>query len=234
MSDVMQIAAVGMLQSQQRLAAISLNAASATLPGYRRQVVAGRPFDAVLAMQEQTPLTRSVDLKSAQPVETGRALDVSIDGSDAFFALTDGEQTWLTRAGSFRLDADGVLVGEDGLRVLGAQGELRLPGSDVSIERDGRITHAGVNVASLQLFRANEPDSLQAARGALIAAPGGIHPIDAAELRVRASTLEASNTDSTREMLDLMALARQFESLSHIVKGYDEMLGRAIQKLSGG
>jgi flagellar basal-body rod protein FlgF len=58
-----------------------------------------------------------------------------------------------------------------------------------------------------------------------------VQPAEAGVGRVRGGTLEASNTDATREMLGLMALSRQFESLTHVVQGYDQVLGRAIQKL---
>lgn len=252
MSDIFQIASVGMLEGKQRLEAISTNAASATLPGYRRQVVAGRAFNAALAAADanvtgssglaasngSAPMSRlvthQVDLRPGGMIATGRALDLGIDADDLFFALTDGTQTWLTRSGAFHLGEDGVLLGERGLRVVGAQGDMRLPDSDVAVEADGRITHQGVTVAMLQLFRPNDRLSLLAAQGSLLTTPDGVQPAEAGTVRVRGGTLEASNTDSAREMLSLMELSRQFESLSSVVRGYDELLGRAIEKLGEG
>lgn len=241
MSDILQIASIGLLQGKQRLEAISLNAASASVPGYRRHVVTGGTFDAALAATAASSaatladtaaaLSQQVDLKTGAMMATGRALDVAIDSDDLFFALTDGTQSWLTRAGSFRVNEAGLLIGEHGLRVVGTQGEIRLPGSDVEVTADGHILHQGMVVASLQLFRPNDPTSLQAARGALLMAPGGEQPAEPGTGRVRSGTLEASNTDATREMLALVALSRQFEALSHVVQGYDELLGRAISKL---
>ena len=254
MSDIFQIASIGLLEGKQRLDAISLNAASASLPGYRRQVMTARVFDAALAasdvappgnanmaavdsigiMPRQVDLQPGIDLRRGALMATSRALDVAIDADDAFFALTDGTQTWLTRAGTFRMNEEGVLVGERGLRVVGAQGDVRLPGSDVTVEADGRITHQGVTVATLQLFRPNDRTSLLAAQGALLAAPGGVQPVEAGTIRMRGGMLEASNTDASREMLSLVALSRQFESLSQVLQGYDEVLGRVIQKLGEG
>lgn len=49
MSDIYQIANVGLIEGKQRLEAISMNAASASLTGYRRHIVTGRTFDAALA-----------------------------------------------------------------------------------------------------------------------------------------------------------------------------------------
>lgn len=251
MSDIYQIVGVGLLEGRQRLEAISVNAASASLTGYRRHVVAGRAFDALLAPasivaldsadvaassasafeEAGRPASHQVDLNSGAMVPTGRALDLAIDAEDLFFALTDGTQTWLTRAGSFHVNEEGVLVGESGLRVVGASGDVRLPGSDVEVAADGRILREGVVVAALQLFRPNDRMSLQPAHGALLAAAAGVQPAEAEAGRVRSGMLEASNTDSAREMLSLMALSRQFEALSHLAQGYDELLGRTIQKL---
>jgi flagellar basal-body rod protein FlgF len=245
MNDIFQIASFGMIEGKQRLEAISLNAANASLPGYRRHLSLSRTFDAALTgassgapTANATPAStgsrvsiHQVDLQPAARIATGRALDIAIDGDELFFALTDGTQTWLTRAGSFRIDNDGILVGERGLRVVGAQGDIRLPSSEVEVGADGRISHQGAVLAALQLFRANDRVSLQAADGTLLISPAGTEPADAGVARMRAGVLEASNTDAAREMLSVVALTRQFEGLSRVLQNYDELLGRAIQKI---
>lgn len=229
MSDIYRIAGIGMHEGRLRLDAISQNAASASLPGYRRHVAVGRAFDASLAAVAPSP--SHVDLRRGATIVTGRALDLAIEADHMYFALTDGDQTWLTRGGSFRVDAGGLLVGERGLRVVGTQGDVRLPGSDVEIDSTGQILHRGERIEAVQLFVTEVPASLRSAGGSLLAAPGGLRPADAGTGRVRSGALEAANTDSGREMLGLLTLSRQYESLSRVVQGYDELLGRAIQKL---
>jgi flagellar basal body rod protein FlgG len=229
MSDIFQIAGIGLLEGQQRLEAISLNAANAALPGFRRHVVTGRDFNAALTAPDAAAPQR-LDLQPGAMMSTGRALDAAIDSDHLYFALTDGTNTWLTRAGSFHLNANGMLAGERDLRVVGTEGEIRLPTSDVTIEVDGRLTHEGVTLATLQLFKPGDSASVMASSGALLAA-SEIQPADLGAGRVRGGMLEASNTDASREMLDLVQLSRQFESLSRIVQSYDDVLGRAISKL---
>lgn len=239
MSDIYRIANVGLEDARQRLEAISLNAASASLHGYRRHVVTSTAFADALAVTdniEPSAATSSapiqhVDLQRGALVSTGRALDLAIDADDLFFALTDGTQTWLTRSGDFRLNEEGVLVGEGGLRVVGTQGDLRLPAADVVVSGDGRILHHDLAVGTVQLFRPVERASLQPARGALLTSPAGVLPVEPGDGRIRSGALEASNTDATREMLGVMVVARQFESLSRVLQNYDELLGRVIQKL---
>jgi len=245
MSDIFQIAAVGMLEGKERLQAISNNAANASLPGYRRHVVTGRTFDATLLDVAATDSTsvatidaaggraHQVNLRRGPPLATGRALDVAIDSDDLFFALTDGERLWLTRGGAFRRNDAGILVGERDLRVVGVDGDVRLPAGDVLVEADGRITQQGTTVAALRLFRPVDAAAVVAASGALLEAPGGVEPAEPGAARMRGGMLEGSNTDNAREMLNLIELSRQFEALSRVLQGYGEMLDRTIERLGG-
>lgn len=242
MSDIYSITAAALADGRQRLETTSLNAASSTLPGYRRQVPLSRPFQidpqgaasATAAGRREAPspsASAGVDLRPGQLISTGRALDLSIEGDNLFFGLTDGQQVWLTRAGSFHLSADGRLIGERGLRVLGTDGELRLDSADVEVAADGRILHDGQVVASIQLFRADEPLAVRAAGGSLLQAGGGFHAAEGGTGRLRSGALEGSNAQATQVMFDLMTVSRQYESLVRVTQHYDELLGRTIQKL---
>ncbi|HEY6923384.1 MAG TPA: flagellar hook basal-body protein [Steroidobacteraceae bacterium] len=232
MTDIYQIASIGMQDANLRVDTISQNAASASAPGYRRHVVQGRPFAAAFDKAAAGPTQAAVDLRSGGLSLTGRSLDLAVESDDLFFALTDGTQTWLTRAGSFRLNDEGVLVGERGLRVVGPDGDVRLPGTEVAVEADGRITQQGTAVGAVQLFRPVDRASVMAAAGSLLTAAAGIEPVDAESGRVRSGALEGSNTQMSAEMVGLMSIARQFEALGRVVQGYDGVLQRAIEKLA--
>ncbi|HEY8488235.1 MAG TPA: flagellar hook-basal body complex protein, partial [Thermaerobacter sp.] len=59
--------------------------------------------------------------QAGNPQVTGVATDLAIQG-DGFFVVQDATGGYAyTRAGDFRLDAEGYLVNADGLRVLGWQ-----------------------------------------------------------------------------------------------------------------
>ncbi len=243
MSDIYSIARMGMLEGQRRLESISANAQSASLPGYKRRVPVVRPFEldpaqVTMAGTSANPASPSphaldhVDLRPGQTLTTGRALDLSIQGGNHFFALSDGARTWLTRDGSFVVGADGYLTGERGLRVQGIGGDIRLDTADVQVLPDGRIQRNGVDVAAIELFAPDDTARLAPGTGALVAAgASGIHPVDAASTHILAGTLESSNAGAATEMVDLLALTRQFESLARVTQGYDDLLGRTIEKL---
>jgi len=63
------------------------------------------------------------DVRQGALMTTGRAFDMAIEGH-SFFALTDGEGSFYTRAGAFGLDGAGNLVDQrSGLRVLDTNGQ---------------------------------------------------------------------------------------------------------------
>ncbi|MCW7540883.1 flagellar hook basal-body protein [Aquabacterium sp. A7-Y] len=239
MSDVFAIVQIGLQAGQERLHAISGNAANATLPGYRRQVAAAATFAGQFAAQgAQTVATqaapqmrRGVDLRAGQLMASGKPLDLAIEGDRGFFALSDGQQLFLTRAGSFRVDAEGYLVGERGYRVQGSTGDIRLGSSDVSVRETGEIVHEGDVQAVLQLFAPAEDAQLSPGQGSLLSVSGGLTPVDSSRVALRSGFVEASNSGGPQDMLALMALTRQYESLVKVTQGYDEVLGRAIQKI---
>jgi flagellar basal-body rod protein FlgF len=238
MSDIFSITGIGLQDGQKRLEAVSQNAANASTPGYRRQVAASRlsahSFDAALATaaaNETAPTRplRGVDLREGAPITTGRSLDVAIDGAEHFFGLSDGKRVWLTRAGAFRVDGEGFLIGEGGLRVQGAQGDVRLDHTDVEVRADGSITREGVVVAALRLFKPVAGATPEPGRGSLL----GFSDVDPVSggIKVRSGFVEGSNASANTEVLGLVALTRQYESLVRVTQGYDDALGRTIQKL---
>ncbi|ARN19324.1 flagellar hook-basal body protein [Piscinibacter gummiphilus] len=235
--DLYAITALGLLDGQQRLETISRNAANASVPGYRRQVAASRSFAADLERVDAggTPVPAApqarVDLRAGAIALSGRPLDLAIEGGGAYFALSDGTTTWLTRAGSFQVNDDGYLVGERGLKVQGTAGDLRVDGPDVEVTADGRLLRAGVAIGALQLFSPADAAALTSAGGTLLNAATGVVPAAAGAARIRQGALEGSNAGGAADMVELLTLTRQYESLVRVTQGYDDLLGRTIQKL---
>lgn len=241
MTDLFAITQIGMQNGSQRLATLGSNAAHASVPGHKRQMLRSNvPFvshlDPTGAPSNLATLAgeamRGLDLRPGGLRETGRALDAAVDGAGAYFGLTDGQTTYLTRGGRFSVDSSGYLVGEQGLRVLGTQGEIRLQaGADVNIRPNGEIVQRGEVQAILQLLRPGQDVELTPLSGALMRAEGAFDLQDPAMNSIKPNALEASNAAGPQDMTSLMTTARQFESLVRITQGYDDVLGRFIQKI---
>src|SRR5690606_16575085 len=84
---------------------------------------------------------RSADMSGGEIVETGRALDVAVNGA-ALIAVQapDGSEAY-TRRGDLTLSATGLLVNGEGHPVVGDGGPITLPlNGSPSIAPDGTIT----------------------------------------------------------------------------------------------
>ena len=249
MSELMTLAVSALRAEQARLEQTSFNTANATTPGYRRGTVASVGFEDTLQSQLRTDgvassaassagawsvpvLVRGVDLSSAGIQATGRDLDVAVEGH-AYLALTDGSQTWLTRAGALDVDAEGYLVGPRGLRVVGQQGDIRIDGlNGLSMDAQGHLMREGQSVGQLRLMRPAEGASLVSADGIALSTEDGLYiDVPVGEARVRSGFLEASNVQGMPEVLGMVEGIRRFESVIRLVQGYDDVLGRTIQKL---
>jgi flagellar basal-body rod protein FlgF len=244
MADILSVAVSALRADQTRLEQLSFNAANATTPGYRRGTVAAMSFSGVMEARQAGPssalaslpaspvLRRATDFTAGAINQTGRPLDVAIDG-DGFLALNDGAQTWLTRAGALQVNEQGELTDAKGRRVMGLQGDIKPGGAtDVSIDGAGRVTVGGQAVGQLRVVKPADDAEISSNDGVLFSVSGDHFDDVAPEHRtVRAGFLEASNTSSLQEMLGVMEGARHFESLIRLVQGYDEVLGKAIQKL---
>ena len=181
-----------------------------------------------------------VDFGQGAPRQTGRELDVAIDG-EGFFRVEVGDLSpdgfAYTRAGNFSLNADGeiVLATDEGRRLeplltidenvtgisIGTDGTVSVQTTD-SIEPDeiGQIEIATfINPAGLKQIGENLYIQSAASGEALIGEPG----VDGRGV-LRQSFLEASNVDPVVELVDLIRTQRAFELNSQSIQAADEVL----------
>lgn len=247
MSDILSVVVSALRADQSRLEQTSLNAANASTPGYKRSSIASLAFDQVMGAQSanlsdaagkpqwvptQASLQKITDFTAGGLQQTGRPLDVAVEGK-GFVSLTDGSRTWLTRTASLKIDEHGDLVGPKGLRVVGTQGDIRPGGEkDLSISVAGQVMRGDVVLGQIKLMQAADEAMLNSDDGVLFeVAPDQIQDAASDQGVLRAGFLEGSNTNNLKEMLGVMENVRHFESLIRLAQGYDEVLGKAIQKL---
>lgn len=167
MEEIIAVALKSMHHDKTRLERISMNLANALTPGYKREVVAVRPFADMLtrtsasaetagsnqltaqslgvfsAMASATagsdPLEFATDIRPGTLKSTGQGLDLALTG-DGFFEVVTENGPAYTRQGNFRLDERGRLVTAQGYAVMGKGGEIFLNTSRPSIDAAGNIT----------------------------------------------------------------------------------------------
>lgn len=206
-----------------RLDIIALNLANVQTAGFKRQVAFTDAMQA--ASQAGKPQVAS-DSRPGTLKPTGQPLDVALAGVGFFEVLTPNGLAY-TRAGNFSVDATGRLVNAQGHLVMGRNGDIRLATREPVIDAAGRITEAAEPggearlVDHLKVVRFDKPQQLRRLGGGLLAPGEGMAALPEGEAQVRQGTIENSNVDNTREMVELARTMRHFESVHRALQGYD-------------
>jgi len=221
------------LDELDRLAADLANVSTA---GYKIEragtLVSERGFSSQLeAAVDVTPGLSKIDFRPGTIVQTGRDLDVSIEGR-GFFVIETAAGDRYTRNGSFTRRADGVLTTSSGESVLGEGGEIRLGRGAVTIDEDGTIKAGAAIAGKLQIVEFEKDTDLMRESGARFRAIAGADP-RVSTGKLLGGTLEQSNASIVDLMAKLTEVSRGFESLQKGVSTIQNDLdGRAITELA--
>ncbi len=172
----------------------------------------------------------SIDISPGQLQRTGAPLDVAIEGS-GFFAIEGPNGVEYTRNGNFHASAEGYLVTDSGLKVLGQSAPLRVINGDMSVSEDGTISVNGAVAGKLRLVEFDQPSQLTHLGGANFTAPSN-SARPAINSRVRQGMLEGSNVNGISAAVGLIALQRHAEMLQRAMSAFHSELNRsAVEEL---
>jgi flagellar basal-body rod protein FlgF len=200
------------------------NLANVNTVGFRREIssaqalwIRGQTFDA-RAQASQSVV--AADMTAGTVTETGRDLDVALEG-DALLTVqaTDGSEAY-SRRGDLQVSATGVLTNGDGNIVLGEQGPVTVPPADsIRIDRDGSIwivpTGGDPNqpqqVDRLKLTSPAGSPLLKGLDGLFRVPDGGALPSDP-QARLTPRSLEGSNVEVTQGLMDMIEASRAWDT----------------------
>ena len=231
-----EIAAIAMQADQARLNTVSHNLANVTTPGYKRMLDVRAPFAELVSQAGeqaalQRPGTTHVDMSAGPLRQTGNALDIVVEGG-GFLELRTPQGLAYARSASLQLDAQGHAVTAGGERLQLTSGDLKHNGSatELRVDAQGQVTAGGETLGRLRVVRFDDPAALRATGGGLYQAGMAGMSDDASMSTVRTGYVEASNVQSTREMVQLLETTRHFEAMQKVFQGYDELLEKSIRK----
>ncbi|WP_394175217.1 flagellar hook-basal body protein [Guptibacillus hwajinpoensis] len=166
--------------------------------------------------------------------ETGRELDVMLEGENVYYRVQNGEDIHYTRDGSFEFQNENnalTLVTSSGNAVLDVNGNAitfaTTPGK-LSISDQGDIQAENGQTFQLSVAKINRPQSLVNEGGnefSLNAADG--NAVVSEEFKTRQGFLEMSNVDLTKQTTDMISTQRLLQFQSQAIKMADEMMGLA-------
>jgi flagellar basal-body rod protein FlgF len=197
------------------------NLANANTTGFRAETVALRavPLRGNEAGTRVATVETTIgnDFTPGPMQQTGRDLDVAVQGA-GWLAVqaADGTEAY-TRAGNLQVSPEGVLQLPNGLQVLGEGGPITVPvNAAISIGGDGTISAklAGQKATNQvgRLKMVNPPtDQLTKGLDGLFRTREGNAAEADPNVRVVPGTLESSNVNVVDAMIGMISAARQFE-----------------------
>ena len=208
---------------------IASNMANAQTPGFRAEVMAQTPMTLegpsleVRSMNDASVYGAAMDPGSL--VETGRPLDLALQG-DALLSVqaSDGTEAY-TRRGDLTISPAGLLVNGEGVPVLGDSGPISLPpGSSVSIGQDGAVLVRDKaqpeappqRVGQIKLANWRGSRIEKGLDGLFRVYGGGVLPQDL-EARVIPGALEQSNVKPAQVLIEMVEAQRLFDMRTKLV-----------------
>ena len=162
----------------------------------------------------------SADLSEGTVTETGRTLDVAVQGADSFLAVQgrEGDEAY-TRRGDLQLSDSGLLTTGDGRPVMGDSGPITLPPYDkLTIASDGTISIVPQGgdptqvqtVDRLKLVATNGIPIAKGLDGLFRPRAGGTLAADP-QATVRQGAIEGSNVNASATLIDMISASRDWD-----------------------
>ncbi len=248
--------ASGIFTQQEHLNTIANNIANATTTGFKAQENISTSFDEYVGLRMSNlnqhrlrerigtgafmtvNIDETTDFSQGRISETGRELDVAING-DGFFAVEEPNgNVVLTRNGQFELDAEGNLMLKDVGYVLSDVLErIQLSGANFEITGNGEILENGESIDMLAMVYPNEgveifkvgEDTFSTGQN-----QQDFTQMEEGTYQIVQGALERSNVDMTDQLTQMIKSQRNFQSCAEVLRIYDsinELSANQIGKL---
>lgn len=223
------LAMSGLNATMDRMTAATNNLANASTVAFKAQqpIFQAKPYygQGLPDRVNVTTAEQSADFKPGPIDQTGRSLDVAINGQGWFAVQAADGSTALTRNGSFSLSSTGVLETSAGNPVLGRGGApITLPPlQSVTIGEDGTISGVPLGSAADQVTTLNrimlvnpQTSSLTRRNDGLFQDQAG-QPTPDASVKLQIGALEGSNANPVALMMSMIENSRMFQMQTELV-----------------
>lgn len=244
MDRMIYTAMTGAKHILEQQATNSHNLANATSTGFRAQLDS---FRAVPIVSEGMPTrtfvvdsTVGADFSPGVLQQTGRDLDVTIEGKGWLTVIRpDGSEAY-TRNGSLRVSENGLLQNSTGQILMGDGGPIGIPPDEtITVGKDGTISTVSNNyepgavniLGRLKLVNPPEEMLVRGKDGLFELKSGQPAEIDA-EVQLVGGALEGSNVNVVEAMVNMISLARQFDFQMKLLEKAENNANKASQLLS--
>lgn len=241
MDRLIYTAMTGAKHILEQQATNSHNLANATSTGFRAQVDS---FRAVPVVSEGLPTrayvvdaTVGADFKPGVIQSTGRDLDIAVQGEGWLTVQRSDGTEGFTRNGSLKLNENGILQTATGQTIMGDAGPISIPPDvAVSIAKDGTISTVENNTLPgpsniLGRLKLVNPDvnNLERKADGLFGTKDNSTVQADATVTIESGALEGSNVNVVDAMVNMISLARQFETQMKLLQNAENNANKASQ-----
>ena len=230
MDRLIYTAMTGAKHSLEQQATVAHNLANASTTAFKAQLSAYRAVPIVGPNSSTRTFvvgsTIGTDMTPGPLQQTGRPLDIAVNGSGwiAVRALDQGEA--YTRDGGLQLSANGILQTRSGLDVLGEGGTIVVPPNNtVAIGGDGTVSiiptdglpNAVSIIGRIKLVNPTQGAMLRGADGLFRQGDGRSAQADA-NVQITPGALEGSNVSAVQMLVEMISSARQFDTQMRLLR----------------
>ncbi len=245
MDRLIYTAMTGAKQIMEQQATISQNLANTNTIGFKGQIdmfravpVRGPGLSTRVQVVDETV---GADLSVGKILQTGRNLDIAVEGSGWIAVQTaDGKEAY-TRAGDLNVGANGLLQSHSGLAVLSEEGTPISISADssVMVGKDGTLSYLinGDNpvttnfLGRIKLVNPSPKDLTRGEDGLFYPISGNAFSSDL-NVSVQSGALEESNINVVDTMVAMISLGRQFEMQMNMLKNEESNSSKSSSIMS--
>jgi len=248
-------AAMGMNVQAKRLEIISNDLANTNTTGYKKDVAVVSSFkeEYIKRLNDSQNFVPNngivgkitygakidevyTDFTQGSVISTGLETDMALQGN-GFFTVETPNGLAYTRDGNFSINQYGTLVTKEGYPVMGQEGTIELgedyftSGDKLVVQSTGELYVGAdyidtIDIANFEETRAltKMDDNLFTSTGARSEFTGGVVQ----------SFLETANVNPVSAMVDMITVARAYETNQKMIQTQDSILGKAVNELGRG
>jgi flagellar basal-body rod protein FlgF len=244
MDKMIYIAMTGAKHTMWQQASTAHNLANVSTTAYKAESNAFRALpvfgDGAKTRTFVVDSTVGADLSEGVIQQTGRDLDVAVQGQGWLAVQAEDGSEAYTRNGSLTVGANGQLQTRTGQNVMGDSGPISIPpGVQITVGRDGTISTipddgaltAVAVVGRIKLVNPPEADLVKSSDG-LFRQKNGTPAQADANVHVLGGALEGSNVNVVDSMVSMINLARQFDMQVRLLQSADTNASKASQLLN--
>lgn len=234
----------------EKINLISNNISNADTVGYKKDIYQSQSFDNILSDKIEDLLSNTSNsaesmIGSIPGVFTSDIKTIFTQGiiseaqDDSYIALSgegfietenDSNETFYTRGGKLVIDQEGYLATEEGYRVKGQNGFIKVEKEGYKIDENGQVSIDDKEIDKIKMIDFIDSDLLTKYKNGLYTNSFS-NNIKEADCSVEQGKIENSNVDIGSEYLELISVYRNFETNQKVIQMVDEVQEMTVNEI---